>query len=149
MPFYPSRFRRNALITLLLLFALLQTTSGQAPASNAGQVDSTRHILLVFSGSDWCLPCIKLEKQILSDSSFLDFAATHLQVIKVDFHKRKKLSGEQMKENETWAEHYNPEGTFPKRLLLNPDRSVRAILSWTNENTASFIGQVEQLLNTN
>jgi len=33
-----------------------------------------KKIVLVFSGSDWCIPCIKLEKEVWLDKAFIAYA---------------------------------------------------------------------------
>ena len=55
----------------------------------AGQ--SGKKVLVIFSGSDWCLPCIRLEKNILTDSSFLQFARERLVMVEAGFPQRKKI----------------------------------------------------------
>lgn len=108
-----------------------------------------RPTLLVFSGSDWCIPCIQLEKTILSDSSFLHYAEAHLELVRADFPQRKKLSKEQQKQNEALAAQYNPEGAFPKMLLLHPDQSIWTILHWQDHSPQSFTDQIDSFLNSN
>ena len=33
-----------------------------------------KHILMIFSGSDWCRPCIRLKTSILDNKKFQDWA---------------------------------------------------------------------------
>jgi thiamine biosynthesis lipoprotein len=107
-----------------------------------------RPILLVFSGSDWCLPCQWLEKRIFSDSSFRDFAEKNLVILKADFPQKKKLSAEQTIINEKLAEEFNPEGIFPRLLLLSPAKSILSLLEFTNYTPEKFINQIKTLLDT-
>ncbi|MCB0530721.1 MAG: thioredoxin family protein [Lewinellaceae bacterium] len=110
------------------------------------QTTEERPTLLIFSGSDWCIPCIQFEKTILSDSSVTAYVAQHLKLVKADFPQRIKLSADQQVANEALAERYNPEGAFPKILLLHPDQSIWAVLSWHNYSPESFTRQLDQLL---
>ena len=48
-----------------------------------------KKLLLVFSGSDWCIPCIRLEKEVWQDS-VLAYAKEKLVLYRADFPKRKK-----------------------------------------------------------
>lgn len=106
-----------------------------------------RPILLIFSGSDWCLPCIQLEKTILSDTVFLNYAEPRLEFLRADFPQREKQNAAIIRQNETLAERYNPEGAFPKVLLLHPDRSVWAQLHWKDQTPQSFTQLLDQYLN--
>ena len=85
-----------------------------------------RHILLNFSGSDWCGPCIMLRRQILDDTVFLQMADTSLVLVNADFPRKKKdqLSPQQQSINNALADQYNAEGQFPRTLLLNADGKV-------------------------
>lgn len=108
--------------------------------------DLNRPVLLVFSGSDWCLPCISFHRQILSNQVFQDFADKALVVLKADFPQRTALAPELVEQNEKLAEQYNPAGLFPHILLLNSDRSVLAQMSWANQTVEAFTNQVQALL---
>ncbi len=85
--------------------------------------NSNKLIVLVFQGSDWCAPCIKLEQNIWSDEKFLDFAQNHLIMIKADFPRKKKnrLSEEQNKRNRALAEQFNKKGFFPFVVIFNSE----------------------------
>ena len=87
---------------------------------------ANKYILLSFSGSDWCIPCIKTRKEIFEKEYFTKFAETNLILVNADFPrlKKNKLSNEQTKQNETLAEQYNKEGVFPFTLLLNANGKV-------------------------
>lgn len=89
-----------------------------------------RFILLNFSGSDWCVPCIRMEKEIFYTPVFKEFSAANLVLVNADFPRLKKnqLSKEQAGRNEALAEQYNPEGLFPLTLLL--DASGKVVRTW-------------------
>src|SRR5690348_15017450 len=61
-----------------------------------------RYILLNFSGSDWCGPCIMLRKEIFEDPVFAGFADSALVLVNADFPRMKKnqLSKEQQRLND-------------------------------------------------
>jgi len=82
-----------------------------------------RHILLNFSGSDWCGPCIMLRKEIFDDPAFSALADTALVLVNADFPRMKKnqLSKEQQQQNDQLADKYNSLGKFPFTVLLNAD----------------------------
>ncbi|WP_078063383.1 thioredoxin family protein [Bacteroides ihuae] len=83
-------------------------------------------ILLKFSGSDWCAPCIQLQKVIIDDPAFTSFANQKLLLLLADFprQKKNKLPKEQQEKNDQLAEKYNPEGEFPYMVLLDADGKV-------------------------
>lgn len=87
-------------------------------------------ILLNFSGSDWCGPCIKLHKDIFDSEVFVEYAKRNLVLVNADFPRSKKNmpSKEQVKANEALAEKYNSKGVFPYTLLL--DANGKVLKSW-------------------
>ena len=78
-------------------------------------------ILISFQGSDWCAPCIKLDKEILSSEAFVTYAKSHFVMVKADFPRRKqnKLSDTQQEKNNQLAEKYNKQGHFPLVVMLD------------------------------
>jgi hypothetical protein len=108
-----------------------------------------KHILLNFSGSDWCGPCIMLRKEILDDPSFLQMADTSLILVNADFPRNKKnqLSRQQQALNDAMADKYNAQGKFPLTLLL--DEKGIVLKTWEgmpNEKPAEFASDVQKTI---
>lgn len=119
----------------IAVFALLLQFAGVAFAQEwhldlekAQQLagEQNKKIVLAFSGSDWCAPCMKLEKEVWSSDEFKSYAAAHFVLVKADFPRRKKnkLSAEQEEENALLAERYNKGGYFPYVVVLNAEGEV-------------------------
>ena len=85
-----------------------------------------RHILLNFSGSDWCGPCIRMHDEIFESDVFKKMSDTDLVLVNADFPRKKKnqLSPEQQEINNGMADKYNSQGKFPYTLLLDADGKV-------------------------
>lgn len=85
-----------------------------------------KHILLNFSGSDWCGPCIRLHKEIFGSEQFQKFANANLILVNADFPRSRKnqLPSSQQKINDAIADQYNSKGSFPLTVLLNEDGKV-------------------------
>src|SRR5262245_19080860 len=107
-----------------------------------------RLILLNFSGSDWCVPCIQLRRTIFDDKQFRAMADSNLVMVNADFPRNKKnqLSSAAKMENEKLADRYNPSGRFPLTLLLDADGGV--IQSWDGlpgTNAATFAKTIKKI----
>lgn len=83
-------------------------------------------IVLVFQGSDWCAPCIKLENEIWSSDEFISLAKDHFVMLKADFPRKRRnaLPPEQQKKNQQLAEKYNQSGYFPFVVVLDKNGKV-------------------------
>jgi len=119
---------------LIPIFYLLSSvfTEWQPDFETAKKLAKTEHklILLNFSGSDWCGPCIKMKTEIFDNVDFKALADTALVLVNADFprNKRNQPPKEQQQHNELLAERYNHEGKFPLTLLLTANGTV--LKSW-------------------
>lgn len=111
------------LSTIMLSAAIWQTDFEKAKTEAKTE---NKFILLNFSGSDWCGPCIRLHKEIFDSEIFTKYADEKLVLVNADFPRLKKnlLSKEQQKQNDALADKYNNDGTFPLTVLLNADGKV-------------------------
>ncbi|MFA6058295.1 MAG: thioredoxin family protein [Taibaiella sp.] len=107
---------------------------------------TNRPILLVFEGSDWCLPCIKLDRKVLSTDIFIHFANESLVVLKADFPQKKKLDPLLAKQYERLAEIYNKEGAFPKMILITPDQKELGTIKANYGKPEQLIEKLQQEL---
>jgi thioredoxin-related protein len=103
---------------------------------------------MVFSGSDWCAPCIKLKKKILTTDEFQKFENDNLVVLYLDFPQRKKnrLSQESTKHNEALADQYNRSGVFPNILLMDSEGKILKNLKYEGQSPTDFIKEVQASL---
>ena len=109
-----------------------------------------KFILLNFSGSDWCGPCIRLHKEIFASENFSAFAENSLVMVNADFPRQKKnqLEKSVQKQNDQLAERYNDKGIFPLTLLLDADGKI--IKTWEGlpkELPEEFTNEVKTILN--
>ena len=113
--------------------------------------EKDRLILLNFSGSDWCGPCIRLRKEIFDGKGFSQLADSTLVLVNADFPRNKKnqLPKELQHSNETLADQYNPQGKFPFTLLLTAEGKV--IRAWDGfpQDSNQFLEQVKTLCDDN
>jgi thioredoxin-related protein len=105
-----------------------------------------KKIMLVFSGSDWCIPCIQFNKTILSDSSFLHFAGDNLVLLEADFPQRKKIAAPLRMQYDSLAAAFNPDGAFPHVVLLSPEKKLMAAVPVSSQSPSAFISTLKQLM---
>ena len=112
--------KRNLFLLGVLILGQL-VYAGNWDDTKAQAKQENKLILLKFSGSDWCGPCIQLQKVIFDDPVFEQFAHEKLVLFKADFPRLKKnqLPKEQQAINDQLAETYNPEGEFPCMVLID------------------------------
>ena len=138
----------HTLLSVMFSTILFFTTPWQTDLQKAEAEAKTENkfILLNFSGSDWCGPCIRLHKEIFDSEVFTKYADENLVLVNADFPRLKKnmLSKEQQKQNDALADKYNRDGAFPLTLLLDADGKV--IKEWNgfpSETAAEFTNDVK------
>jgi thioredoxin-related protein len=125
-------------------------TDFEAAKNTAKQKDL--YILLSFSGSDWCGPCIRLHKEIFERKDFSELAQGKLVLVNADFPRQKKnqLSKQLQQQNDKLADMYNPAGNFPSTVLLNADGKVMKVWDgFPKDGAAAFISDLNLALHGN
>lgn len=115
----------KTLLMIIIAVLPIQWGTDLEVAKNQAR-EQHKMILLNFSGSDWCAPCILTRKEFFEKELFAKMAGDELILVNADFPRKKKnrLSPGQIKANELLAERYNKEGTFPCTLLLDAEGKV-------------------------
>lgn len=100
---------------------------------------------MVFSGSDWCKPCIRLKQEVFETDDFKVYANQHLSLLQIDFpRKRKHQVDEKVRAyRNTLAEKYNPNGLFPRVLLLDSTGKVKKEIAYKGGGLVSFLADIE------
>lgn len=78
-----------------------------------------KDLLVNFTGSDWCVWCIKLEEEVFDKSEFKDSIADRFVLVKLDFPRDKSgIPEETQKQNDEWKLKLEV-GGFPSIFLLD------------------------------
>ena len=111
-------------VTLLTVWTVLSagaaelewlTDLGKAKAKAKAE---KRMVLVDFSGSDWCPPCILLDRNVFSTAEFASFAKDNLVLVQADFPRKKKLSPDLQKANEELGKQFEVT-VFPTVVILD------------------------------
>lgn len=131
-------------------FTLMSFAVWQSNFETSSKIAKEKHrlILLNFSGSDWCGPCMRMRKEIFENDIFSKMADTTLVLVNADFPRNKKNELDKIikKQNEHLADIYNPEGKFPFTVLLDVNGNV--IKYWEglpNESAVEFSNEVKKI----
>lgn len=69
-------------------------------------------IMMNFTGSDWCIYCIKLKKEVFDTEMFQKWSSENVILLELDFPRHAKLDPEMARANEALAGRYQVQG-FP------------------------------------
>ncbi len=123
------------LFLVLLSFVMASNANAQYWGHDyARAIDTAKNekkfILVNFSGSDWCGPCIRLHKEVFTTEVFLKVANEKLVLLNADFprYKKNQLPAAQQKINDSLAEQFNNKGIFPLTVLVSTQGKI--VKSW-------------------
>lgn len=107
--------------------------------------EEDKMIVLVFQGSDWCAPCIKLDREVWSTNTFKTYAKEHYVMLQADFPRKKKnaLPESLTNANAQLAEMYNPNGIFPFVVVLDKTGKVLGQTSYKKTTPTEYIKTLE------
>ncbi|MEI7831224.1 MAG: thioredoxin family protein [Prolixibacteraceae bacterium] len=130
-----------SILLMVVTFVQAQKWETSFDVARSRSNQEGKNIVLVFSGSDWCIPCMKLEKFIWESQDFVDYSREHFVLLRADFPKKKAnaLSKEQQDQNDKLAELYNKQGLFPLVVVLNKNAKVLGTTSFKNIPPGEYI----------
>ncbi len=102
-------------------------------------------IILVFQGSDWCAPCIKLDREVWGTDEFKAYVKEHFVMLQADFPRKKSntLDAVQQEKNNKLAEMYNRNGYFPLVVVLDNKGKVMGSTSYMKMKPTEYIKLLE------
>ena len=137
---------KKTIILSLLFFSSIFSMNAQNWLTDIEEAKTTatkenRNIILVFQGSDWCAPCMKLEKEIWNTDDFKSYAKEYFVLLKADFPRKRKNKPDlaQQEKNNRLAEKYNKQGFFPMVVVLDKDGKVLGRTGYEKMEVSEYI----------
>lgn len=89
-----------------------------ATAAMKKAVTEGKDVLLLFTGSDWCPPCKRLEAEVFSKEAFLDGATQDFVLIKFDYPRQSPQDETTKQQNAEWAANFGIE-SYPTVIIAD------------------------------
>jgi thioredoxin-related protein len=105
-----------------------------------------KHLLINFSGSDWCTWCIRLDREVFSQEAFLAKAKEKFVLVLLDFPEDSSRQSPELKQqNETLQEQFGVEG-FPSIYLAKADGTPFAQTGYQDGGPEAYLTHLDGLL---
>jgi len=105
-----------------------------------------KHVFLDFTGSDWCPPCIRLDKEVLSQRDFLTEAEKNYVLVKMDFPQdQARVPAKLMEKNQDWMKRLGVEG-FPTIVLIDVEGRPFGFLGYMAGGPKEFLAKMQESL---
>ncbi len=103
-------------------------------------------IMLMFTGSDWCPWCQRLEKEVFDDNEFHQWSDRVIK-IRVDFPEKHQLSTSLQAQNEVLKKWYSDFVTsYPTCLFVEPNGRVIGTVGYVEGGPTFWIDRAEGVL---
>ena len=116
------------ILTAVLLFCavILGATAPEGWLTDFDQAKTlaqkqNKKIMLLFTGSDWCGWCIKLNKDVLSKSDFNRIARKHFVLLYLDSPHKKPMPAAQEQYNQQIRRKLRLGGGVPTAVIMDPN----------------------------
>jgi len=104
-----------------------------------------KDILMDFTGSDWCIWCIRLGKEVFSTEDFKNEAPKNFILVELDFPQdASELSAETKKQNEEWSQKLGVEG-FPTIFLADAKGMPYAQTGYQVGGAKKYLAHLDEL----
>ena len=117
-------------------------TSNYQTALNTAKATGKK-VFLLFTGSDWCIWCKRLEGEILSTPEFASYAAENLVLVKLDFPREIPQTEALKAQNQQLAQAYGIQG-FPTVILLNNAGKPVGSLGYLKGGPQPFLAELRR-----
>lgn len=114
-------------------------------AAQALSVKRNKPILVNFTGSDWCILCIRLDAEVFNTKKFAEWATENVILMKADFPNEALLPPSEVLQNQKLQERYSVRG-FPTILFLDQAGKVIGNSGYFSGGPKVWIDSAEKIL---
>lgn len=107
--------------------------------------EADKPILALFTGSDWCAPCIQQESRVFDTEEFQQWAPENVVLLKLDYPRQKEQSEEMEEHHQNLLEHFQVRG-FPTMVVLTPGGQETERFNYTGSDAEGWIERVEPMV---
>jgi protein disulfide-isomerase len=143
---------RKLLVSLMMILLFASCASAQTAAWNqdykkalAESRKTGKPILIDFAGSDWCVWCIRLEKEVFSQAAFRRYAKKNLVLMLADFPNKKEQTAGIKAQNNELAKKFSIEG-FPTVVLLNSKGETLGVTGYLDGGAEKYVKHLKDII---
>jgi protein disulfide-isomerase len=158
--------KRNGLIVAILLFCFISIVIAVVYQSNASTKTTegtivfwtedfesalnkarlnNKPIFMLFTGSDWCPPCMALEREVFGQSEFKEFAKENFVLFKADRPRNIEQSEALREQNQGLFTRFEVVGV-PTIKIIDYKENVLAITGYQAGGVLTYIDHIRELL---
>ena len=141
---------------IFVFFIIIIATCISAPAgakdweTNFGHAlkeakKNSKYLLLNFSGSDWCVYCKKLDKEVFNNKDFQKYARKNFVCVILDFPFNKPQDETLKSQNTALAGRYRVQG-YPTIVILNSKGKLVQKTGYLPGGAKNYIEHLKEII---
>ncbi len=145
-----TRVFLSALAIILFVCNYCATTNADeiwsenvAESIEAAKADN-KDVMILFTGSDWCPPCMQLEKDVLSQPDFFEKVREKYVLVICDFPQKTEQSEELKKQNNEWQSKFGVAG-YPTIVLVDSEQRPYAFSGSREGSAGDYVTHIDSL----
>ena len=103
-------------------------------------------LFLLFTGSNWCNWCMRLEQEVLTDSAFAEAVGDQFLFVKIDFPRGMPMDGQIKQQNDQLQKQFRVKG-FPTVVLLDEHGAVIGTTGYRRGGGESYATHLKAMIN--
>lgn len=104
--------------------------------------EEDKRVLVEFTGSDWCPPCIAMRKNVFSKKEFVEAASKDFVLLELDFPKKSQAP----KKHTRFAREHKVSG-YPTIVIFDAGRKeITRFIASRHPTTEQFLAQLEKVI---
>ncbi|MCP4460347.1 MAG: thioredoxin family protein [Cytophagales bacterium] len=107
--------------------------------------NENKHVLINFTGSDWCGWCKKLDREVFSQAEFKEYAEENLVLLKLDFPRRTHQPQDVKIKNSNYARKFSVAG-FPTILIAQANQRVVLRTGYKSGGAEKYIKHIDRVI---
>ncbi len=120
-----------------------QEFTEDAAAAIKQAIAQEKDIIFLFTGTDWCAPCQKLEKEVLSEKDFLFEVSKHYVLVKLDFPRQTEQDPGIARQNKEYADKFGV-ASFPTLVLTDNKLKPFAFAAYEEGGFQNYLALLEK-----
>ena len=105
----------------------------------------SKPIFMLFTGSDWCPPCMALEREVFNQAEFIEFAKENFILFKADRPRNIEQTEALREQNAQLFTRYEIEGV-PTIKIIDYNENILAITGYHAGGAAAYVNHIRELL---
>ena len=103
-------------------------------------------ILADFTGTDWCVWCIRLKEEVFETDEFLAWAEENVVLLELDYPRRAKQAADIKAQNKELSERFKVE-SFPTVLFISPSGQEVGRTGYVQGGPEKWLSVTDAILN--